>query len=133
MNQNRKDFPMDFGTIKDRDTAETGAFCHFWHPTPDDLKMDDGQPVGAMVRGMQSFTVRKAMATIRERGMTGQAAGVALIRALVIEFVRVERDGKPLTTSADDVAWLMDRSAVFEGQIMAAAEKLGNAGDTSDA
>lgn len=115
---------MDFGKITDRDNAEAGTFCHFWHPTPDDPMMDGDKAVGCMVRGMESFTVRKAMTRLA-RGGKGQA-GVELIKALVINFVNVERNGAPLSTSDEDIQWLLDRSAKFERQIIEAAEAMGN-------
>lgn len=117
---------MDFAKINDRDTAEAGTFCHFWYPTPDSLMMDGAKPVGANVRGMESFTVRKTITDIARQGIKGEKAGLALTRALVIDFVGIERDGKPLTTSDADLKWLFDRSAKFERQIMTHAESLGN-------
>lgn len=121
---------MDFSKINDRDQAEAGAFCHFCHPDPDSPMFDGDKPVGAMVRGMEAFSVRKALTRISSKGITGQAAGIALVKALVVNFVNVERAGSPLTTSDDDIAWLLDRSSVFERQIIETASALGNAPNT---
>ena len=119
---------MDFSKINDRDTHEAGEFCHFCYPTPDQPMMHEGKPQGAQVRGMESFAVRKALNRIARDGLKGDAAGKVLLNALVIKFINIDGpDGAPLKADEAGIAWLIDRSAKFERQIVQFSDKMGNA------
>lgn len=124
---------MDFSNLNTRAPAEVGAFCHFRHPATGRQMMDDGKPVGAMVRGLESKSVTDAVKASSKAGLTGEDAGMTMAAALIISFVNVERDGKPLPATEEGIRWLFDLSGSFEEQILAFARDRANFFDAKSA
>lgn len=110
---------MDFSKFDNRGPAEDGVQVPLVDPiTGEPIKGENG-PACAIVRGVASRTVQAEM---RKRALARskvtqpkldlmEEVHADLIESslpLVVGFVNVERNGEPLTGSAEDIRWLLD-------------------------
>lgn len=141
---------MDFKKFDTRTPQEKGAFLHFraieeyggheiytGEGTDDWGRwVDKDKPalaVGAMVRGMESQTVRDRLRAARAAQMRNpnkpvdeEKLGTDLAQALIIEFVNVEMDGRPVTNSRVDIEKFLELSDDFADQIVEFAKDRSN-------
>ena len=125
---------MDFGQFNTTSGAEEGRFLHLRHlvtgePLYDEDEDGTRRRVGLTVRGMESKTLRKAINKYRRRSMTSSEdvdGEMEIAKALVLSFHNIERDGKPLTTSVEDLTWFFDQSREFVRAVIDFANTSGN-------
>ena len=138
---------MDFQQFNAKVGADDGRVLHLphiqtgeplWHIDKSDPDNIITEPVGITVRGIESKTVLAALAS-RNRKNIGvaisandqaddqdAAAAKAVAKAIVIEFHHIERDGRPLTTSEEDIEWFFNLSASFVKEVRHFAADAGN-------
>lgn len=119
---------MDFGQFNTKAGAEEGRFLHLRHVGTGELVWEGKEPVGVTVRGVESKTVQEAVAANNRAAMrdSGDEKDAALLKAVILSFHHIERDGKPLTTSAEDLRWFCDQSSAINQQILQFASRPGN-------
>lgn len=123
---------MDFASFNTREGAEEGRFLHLRHLETGDLLWDgEGdarKPVGIVLRGIESKAVLEAINASQRRAAKGGEGDkdMATAQAMVMEFRNIERDGKPLTTSAADLEWFFGLSSGLVRQVVEFASKPGN-------
>jgi hypothetical protein len=113
---------MDFSKFDNRAPAETGIAMPLLDPVTREPLASNGKPCAVLVRGVASRVIQQQ---IREKARAKMAATpnddaqIACMEDLheamidgaapfIAGFVNVERNGQPLTTSADDVRWFLD-------------------------
>jgi len=113
---------MDFGKYDNRAAAEDGFSMPLIDPITGDQITDGKEFPAVIVRGVASRTAQAALRIRQKAKMRANKAGDEKARVMedvhadlcegaapfVIGFVAVERDGKPLTTSPEDVQWFFD-------------------------
>jgi len=116
---------MDLNKFDTQALSDKGLFLHLeFDGRP--LNDDDGKPIGLRLRGRDSKTMRehrhkqenRRIARIRVgnggqlRGVTSENTEAEQLETLVeatLELVRVKVDGKPVETTRDNVAELLER------------------------
>lgn len=110
---------MDFSKFDNRGPAEEGVKVPLVDPITGEPIEGKNGPACAIVRGVASRTVQ---ADMRKRALARakvtqpkldvmeevHADLIESALSLVVGFVNVERNGEPLTGSAEDVRWLLD-------------------------
>lgn len=113
---------MDFSQFDNRGPAETGQRLELVNPTVRDGKplMSGDAPCVVVVRGSTARSVQAEMRKRQKAKLTGKASDKARVMEdvhadlceaaapLIVAFENVERDGRALTTSPDDVRWFLD-------------------------
>lgn len=117
---------MDFSVFDNRGPAEAGQRLELLDPT-----VRDGEPLlsgkkpcvvivrGSTARSVQEMSrarLKQKMAKAKKKGDEEDARVLEDVHAelcdtafpLIVGFEGIERDGKPLTASADDVRWFLD-------------------------
>jgi len=131
---------MDFNKLDSRTAAEKPQRVHL-------RRQDDGMPisdgdkacvvlvVGSHSRSVQAGILEDARAKLnaskgKKKSKEEQANALADVQKTLIEgatrvirgFENIERDGKPLTTSAEDIAWFLDLNFLSVKSLMATGE-----------
>lgn len=113
---------MDFSVFDNRGPAEAGQRLELRDPLNGEIIMSGDNVCAVIVRGMTS---RSVQADLRKRKKARMAAAKDKIdeaqvtedghndlcdgaAPLIVGFEHVERDGRPLTTSAEDIRWFLD-------------------------
>lgn len=115
---------MDFGKFDNRGPAEAGQRLELRDPSVRDGEplMDGDKPCVVIVRGMAARSVQQNIRTRQKANMAKRKKGSDENRImedvhanlcdaaapLIVGFENIERDGKPLTASVDDVNWFLD-------------------------
>ena len=119
---------FDVSQLDTKTGAEEGRFLHLRHVLTNALMFHEGEKVGVTVRGYESPTVKAAAAKANALRMDGKddEADFTILRANIIAFHNLDRDGRPLTTSDADMRWFFDLSDALNRQIVSFAAKPGN-------
>ncbi len=121
---------MDFSKLNTKEGAEQGAFLHLMHPaTGLPLQDESGTPIGLMVRGTESKTVQDRLRGLQKAQVKGAAAeetGLDFVCSLVISFVGVEQEGRPLQPVDKDLRWFFSLSDSFVEQVIEFAKDRSN-------
>ena len=119
---------MDFGQFNTRDAAETGRLLHIKHLKTGKPLYDGGKPVGVLCRGIESDTVRAAAAKANRARMEGASDDddLSVAKAVVIRFQGIEREGKPLGVTDDDLRWFFGLSSKLVQAVISFAREPGN-------
>lgn len=147
---------MELNKLDVKSAEEEGAFLHLTHPSGkfpmytgkgadeygflfDENK--DHEPVGVMVRGIESPTVKDTAKGIERRKMRkkrGQVNeekdGLDFACSLVIEFRGIFRDGEPLEATDENKREFFEKSDKLVRQVLDFAQEGGNffKGERSD-
>lgn len=135
---------MDFSTINAKADAEEGAILHFTHPQlGHPLYTGEGadklgvlinadlphEPVTALVRGMESASVRaEAIRMEKVRVKTGKndEAGMNFLCSLIIEISGVMDGKRAITATPADLKWFFGRSDDLGKQVLTFAQEASN-------
>ena len=138
---------MDFTKLNTKKHAERGAWLHLRHPVGDFLlytgdgadengrlvdAAKDHKPVRVRIRGQESPTFREAMQRINANKIAEMSPAEAeqttkeVACALVIEFDGVEKDGKPLEPTKENLMAFFDQSDGLVVQVVEFAREARN-------
>lgn len=119
---------MDISTLNTKTGAEKGAFMQLAHPafgTP--LTDENDEPVGLFVRGNDAPSVQKKLKAMQKASMSGgEQTGLEYVCSLVVGVKGLDRDGRPLTTSREDLEFLFGQSDAFVEQVATFARDRAN-------
>lgn len=127
---------MDFTRQDARTAAETPQEVHLRHPHNGEYIMDGDKHCAVMVMGSQARSVQagildeartKLSSARNKKKKEDQAAAIEDIHKTLVEgaarvirgFKNIERDGRSLTTSKEDVEWFLDLNFVSIKALMA--------------
>lgn len=116
---------MDFSVFDNRGPAETGQRLELLDPSVREGEplLSGKKPCAVIVRGSTARSVQAAMRARQKAKMVdakGDKAEEARVMedvhsdlcdsatALIVGFENIDRDGRPLTTDADDIKWFLD-------------------------
>lgn len=110
---------MDFAKFDQRGAAEKGAVFPILHPETGKEITGDNGAAEFILRGTASRTVQAILREKQIELMDGDETDVVVMEDVhkglvdaampfILGFSNVERDGKPLTVSEDDVRWFLD-------------------------
>lgn len=123
---------MDFDNFNTKDVAQDGRPLHLHAPFEPDKKLydtddtgkdDKSRPCRVWVRGRESRDVnsyiqRQQKKLAKDPDAAGEEEGLGLAKAMVLRFENIDRNGRPLTTTDDDLRWFFDLSGSFVKQVM---------------
>jgi len=137
---------MDFSKYDARTAAETAQPVYLRDPATGDFINDGDLPCAVLVVGSHARTVqagileeaRTKMTAAKDKAKGGnkkkkedeQATALADVQKTLVEgaarvirgFENIERDKRPLTTSAEDIEWFLDLNFLSVKSLMATAD-----------
>lgn len=134
---------MDFDKLNTKADAEAGALLHYLHPQlrhplytgegADEFgrlvdPSKDHTAVEGLIRGTESDIVRAAASRTGARMMRGDGDGEEFEFAinLIVELRGIQRNGKTVVNSREDIIWFFRRSEDFALQTINFAKDRAN-------